>query len=139
MSRYDRVFALAGSVIFMLMWPAAALAAAAGEGETNVGTDVTPFQNWQYIEGVVIPLIVAWLVKSRWRPSTQAIVMFFTCLVATALTMWFQGSLNDTSAANFAAKVTGLIALTITMYYGVWKPLGVTPQIKENVPSPIPG
>lgn len=118
---------------------AAARAADLGEGEVDAGTDTTPLQNWQLLLGILLPLLIAWLLKSHWTRRTQSLIMIAVVLVTSAITMWLQGSLNDIDSTTFVAKALELLVVTQAAYYGIWKPLGVSGAVQENVPSPLPG
>jgi hypothetical protein len=109
------------------------------EGEVDRGLDAVPLQDWQYIVGFALPLLIAWLMKSRWSQATQSAVMFVTVALVGLVTMYLQGQLNDFSTSTVVSKILGLLVITIASYKGLWKPLGVAPAIEEKLPSPVPG
>lgn len=113
--------------------------AQAGEGEVDAGTDAVPLQDWQYLVGFFLPLLIAWLMKNGWSLATQSAVMFGVVTVVSLVTMYLQGQLNDLRADTIVAKILGLMVITVVSYKGVWKPLGVAPAIQTKVASPLPG
>jgi amino acid permease len=106
------------------------------EGEMNAGEQASPFERWQYILGVVLPLVTAWLMAAGWSSRTKALFMLAVSAVACLGTMYLQGDLNDVSATNVVDKFLGLVVLVIGFYYGVWKPTGLAPRL-EVAPTPL--
>jgi len=88
----------------------------------------SPLQNWQVIEAFLLPLVMALIIQSHWPRSVQAILTFIGAFVATALTRYFMGEYGPVQEA--VIQGVELFAITIPIYYGLWKPTTVAPKIE---------
>ena len=102
------------------------------EGEAELFTRATNVQNWQLILAFLLPLLIAVINRRNWERSTKAVVMFVVALVATTITMYLNGDLDDVTAQTYVGKVLFVIVATIAFYNGLWKPTQVAPTIEDN-------
>jgi CHASE2 domain-containing sensor protein len=107
------------------------------EGEIDVGTVAVPLQQWQLILGFLLPLLIAFLLKSTWPRWLKSLVMVIVSFLATAVTMYLNGQLDNVSAQTYVAKALEVVVATIAFYVGVWHPTNVAPTIESKTTIPV--
>lgn len=79
--------------------------------------------------GYVIPLIVAAVVRSHWRPEAKTGVALLVCTVASVATLGARGQLDLTNVARLTLAV---IAMSAYFYRMWWHRSGVTEALEAG-------
>ena len=104
------------------------VAGSAEDGVTDVASASAAIQQWEVILGFIQPLLIAFIIQSSWSRSTQSVVSFLAAAATTTIGMWLQGDFNGVT--DWVTSVMTVFAVSMTSYYGVWKPTGVAPKIE---------
>lgn len=84
---------------------------------------VSNVQTWLPIVAAVLPLVIGFLYKSSLSQAGKAAVMLVITAIATLANQ------VDANAGLLTVEMlstwVGVTVVTISSYYGVWKPLGV--------------
>jgi hypothetical protein len=88
------------------------------------------FDMFEAIVGVFLPLIIAFFSKQSWSASVKTFAAFAAVFVVSIGHTFFIGELTFTDAGATFLKI---FFLTITTYYGFWKPSGIAPNIEKRV------
>jgi hypothetical protein len=129
MNRPIRLFLAAAA--FFLFLPSTAFAA--GDGSDGLQLSATTAT---FVVATLIPVAVGFLTRldSRYKGPLMLVLNAINTLVTTALLEDGTALISQPMLTTF---VTGLIG-SLAMYYGVWKPLGVTSSAVQ-VPGSSPG
>ena len=100
------------------------------EGEINILTDKSVLDNWQLVLAFFLPLVIAIIVQQHWPRWAKSVTMFIVALIATVITMYLNGELNDVNGQTFVTKFLVVVVGTIAFYNGIWKPTQVAPEIE---------
>lgn len=113
--------------IWAMAWVNWVQVAGAQAGE-NFADRPTPLENWQVLSALILPLVMAFIIQSHWSRGAQAVATMAVSLVWTFIAK----TLSDDTIVipQMIVQALELFALTIPMYYGVWKPLQVTQKIE---------
>jgi hypothetical protein len=84
---------------------------------------------WSAIVAFVIPLVLAFLVQSKWSARVKAIVFFAVSVVAAGGTAYFQG---DLTGKRWLDSAIVILVAAAAFYHGFWKPAGVAPALEEK-------
>lgn len=90
---------------------------------------------WSLCVGVLAPLAISAIKRSRWSPRLQSLIALLVYIVAALGTAFFTGVFNT------ASILTLLMVIFLTgysSYQAVWKPTGVDKAI-DKATSPSPG
>lgn len=95
-----------------------------------MGNAAAALQNWEIITGFLLPLVLAFLIQSGWKRSTQAVVAFATSAAVVLVQLYLRGDLHG--GAEITTSILKVVALTTAFYNGFWKPTTVTTNIEEK-------
>ncbi len=96
-----------------------------------------------FLEGTLLPLLIAFILAQLAPQWLKALVTFGICLAFTALSMWLSNKITGPSpglSTNDTLKLwvenAGLILMAAwTTYQHFWKPTGITPAINNVGPQ----
>lgn len=83
---------------------------------------------WAIVTGFFMPLIIAVINRSHWRPDFKAVVGFLACVAATCVQLGIEGKLD---AKNFFPTFILVFASSITAFKGLWKPTGIANGLED--------
>lgn len=128
MKKYLIALALA---IYFVFFPSTAFAA--GDGSDSLELSATTVA---FVVATLIPIAVGLLsrLESRYKGPLMILLNAVNALVTNAV---LEDGTAVVSQSMLTTFVTGLIG-SLAMYYGVWKPLGVTSSAVQ-VPGSSPG
>lgn len=93
---------------------------------------MTDLEMWSLVVGFFLPMVIAVVQQPRFPQPVRALITFLACMVASGVTIWLQGEVEFERWVE-----SGLLILvsTIATYKGLWKPVGLAPEI-ERATSP---
>lgn len=97
-----------------------------GDADPSLVRNVN-FENWELILGFIQPLVLEFILQSKWTARAQSIAAFVFTLATTAVGLLLQDQFDLTNWFGSALKV---FAVTIPAYYGLWR--HVTGNLKAN-------
>jgi hypothetical protein len=84
---------------------------------------------WSLIVGFLLPPIQAIIQQSHWTATIRAVVNFLVCCVVALGVVYFEGNVTW---RKWIDSVLLVLVTAISVYKGLWKPVGVTPAIEER-------
>lgn len=112
-------------VIAFLAFPTIGFAQEAGSAMQDMDPSLTNninFENWELLVGFLTPIILEFLLQSKWTSRTKALMTFGFALVVTLFGQMLQDTLTITDWAGSTMKV---LVVTFPVYYGLVKHLGI--------------
>jgi hypothetical protein len=93
---------------------------------------------WSAAVGFVLPLAIAVIQQRHWSTQLKSLVAFAICIIAAAVTVYFDGGKFD--AGHLVESALIVFTLARASYAGLWKPIGVSDKIetKTTVTEPPP-
>lgn len=84
---------------------------------------------WSAIVAFFIPLVLSFLIQTKWSAQVKAVVFFVVSLVAAGGTAYFQG---DLTGKRWLDSALVIVAAGAAFYHGFWKPSSVAPTIERK-------
>lgn len=90
---------------------------------------------WSLCVGILAPLAISAIKRSRWSPRLQSLTALLVYIVAALGTAFFTGVFNT---ASILTLIMVIFLTGYASYQAVWKPTGVDRAI-DQATSPSPG
>jgi len=97
--------------------------------ETTMQFPVT-IDMFQTVVGVVLPTIIAVVVKSHYTSRVKALISVACVIVVSFLHLFFMG---EFSFGDLSGSILKIGYISVTMYFGFFKPVGITDWIETKV------
>jgi hypothetical protein len=88
------------------------------------------FEMWQLIVGIMLPLLIAVVIKPDWPKLRKYWVAFAMCVAASIGDVWFSGHFV---LADLGGTLLKVVFLCFTSYLTFWKPSGIAEGVEKKV------
>lgn len=89
----------------------------------------TSIDQWTAIVGIFLPLLIATVNRTMWSSTAKSYGALAVCLAASAIEVVVKGQFD---VAHWGANLLTMFTLSITTYYGFWKPTGIAPALEQK-------
>ena len=90
-------------------------------------------EQWTLVEGFLLPVIIAVILREQWGDAAKAIGAFLVCVIFATVTAYIAGQL-DLSNPDFPKlleQILAVLVVSITTYKGFWQKTGIAPAISK--------
>ena len=84
---------------------------------------------WSAIVAFFVPIVLSFLIQSKWSTQVKAVVFFGVSIIAAGGTAYFQG---DLTGKRWLDSALIIVAAAAAFYHGFWRPTGVAPTIEQG-------
>jgi hypothetical protein len=84
---------------------------------------------WTTIVGMLLPLVIAVVNRTAWPPPLKSLGALGVCVLAAAGDVALKGQFD---LKHWAQNALTIFFLTVTTYYGFWKPTGIADAVEKR-------
>lgn len=89
----------------------------------------TSIDQWTLVVGTLLPLAIAAINRTAWTSGQKSVGALAICVLAAGLELSVKGQFD---LKHLGANALAVFFLTVTTYYGFWKPTGIAPTIEQK-------
>jgi len=123
------------ATIVTIYYPLAAFAqeVATVADPVNDLADKTPFEAWQYLVGVLVPLVVAFVIQAGWTEQAQRLAQLAVATVVGIGGELVQNGTDDLLTSNPLISIMKVLMVSQISYSAIWKARGLqVPYLIES-------
>jgi hypothetical protein len=84
---------------------------------------------WTVVVGVLMPLLIAAINRTAWSSGQKSVGALVICIAAAAGELTVKGQFD---VKHLGANALAVFFMTVTTYYGFWKPTGIAPALEQK-------